>query len=188
MPQLGQGLGHFDPEPVEQEILLVLVVVEQSGRRLADRGPHRDDVEGGVVDLAGLDRPEEVGDAQEGLDLLAGVVEPGCLRGPGLVGPDDEIVPVTVGREVPVDHLGNQHPRRLGGGELLAERGPDAGLELVVGLRATLGVGSGRNCHWLRYSAVSLTYSAISSSPMPLTTREPMNGGVNTGLSVTDLG
>ena len=47
---------------------------------------------------------------------------------------------------------------------------------------------SGRNCHWLRYSAVSLTKAAISSREIPLTTREPTNGGVNTSLSTATVG
>ncbi len=65
VPVLGERLGHLDAEAVQQQVLLVLVGGEQPGRLLADRRAHRDDVEGGVVDLAGLDRPEEVGDAQE---------------------------------------------------------------------------------------------------------------------------
>ena len=47
---------------------------------------------------------------------------------------------------------------------------------------------SGRNCHWLRNSAVSLRNPAMSSSEMPLTTCEPTNGGMNTSLSSTTSG
>ena len=39
---------------------------------LGDGRSHGDELEGGVVGLTGLDRPEEVGDAEPGLLLLAG--------------------------------------------------------------------------------------------------------------------
>ena len=77
---------------------------------------------------------------RNGADLLARVVEPGRLGRAGLVGPDDEVVAVAVGREVAVDDLRHEHARRLGRGELLAERRADAGLELVVALRLAVGV------------------------------------------------
>src|SRR5438309_10421448 len=34
VPVLGQGLGHLDPEPVQQEVLLVAVLGEEPGRLL----------------------------------------------------------------------------------------------------------------------------------------------------------
>src|SRR6188472_748399 len=54
VPVLGEGLGHLDAEPVQQEVALVLVGREQAGGLLADRRTHRDDVERGVVELARL--------------------------------------------------------------------------------------------------------------------------------------
>ena len=47
---------------------------------------------------------------------------------------------------------------------------------------------SGRNCHWLRNSAVSLMKPAMSSIEMPFTTSVPRNGGLNTSLSVATSG
>ena len=70
-----------------------------------------------------------------------------------LVLPDDEVVAVAVGREVAVDELRLQQVVGLGLGELLAQDRADAVLELR---RRSLAVFSGRNCHWLRNSAVSL--------------------------------
>src|SRR4029453_5167462 len=45
VPVLGEGLGHLDPEAVEQEVLLVPVVGEQLGRALRHRRAHGDDRE-----------------------------------------------------------------------------------------------------------------------------------------------
>ena len=92
---------------------------------------------------------------RNGALLLAGVVEAHPLGGAGLVRPDHEVVAVAVGGEVAVDDLGHEHVGGLGLGQLLAQDRADAVLELVVGLVA-VGAFSGRNCHWLRNSAVSL--------------------------------
>ena len=87
---------------------------------------------------------------------------------PVVVGPDDEVVAVGVHREVAPRHRGHEPALGLRLVELGAQRRADPLLELVVGLASAL---SGRNCHWLRNSAVSLMYVAISSSEMPLATR-----------------
>ena len=87
VPVLGERLGHLDAQPVQQQVLLVLVRGEQLGGALRDGRAHRHDVERRVVGLARDDRSEEVGDAQERLDLLAGEREAGQLGGARLVGP-----------------------------------------------------------------------------------------------------
>ena len=56
VPVLGQRLGHLHAEAVQHQVVLVAVLGEQGGRRLRHRRAHGDDVEGGVVDLAGGDR------------------------------------------------------------------------------------------------------------------------------------
>ena len=50
-----------------------------------------------------------------------------------------DVVAVAVGGEVAVDDLGHQHAGRLGLGQLLAQRRPDAGLEGLVVVLAPLG-------------------------------------------------
>jgi hypothetical protein len=57
------------------QILLVLVLGEQLCGGVTDFCAHRDDVERRVVDLAALDRPQEVGDAEERRLVLARVRE-----------------------------------------------------------------------------------------------------------------
>ena len=71
VPELGERLGHLDAEPVQQQVVLVPVLGEQLGGRVGHGVAHRDDVERGVVELARLDRAEEVGDAEVRLDVLA---------------------------------------------------------------------------------------------------------------------
>ena len=79
VPQLGERLGHLHAEPVQVQVLLVPIVGEELGRGLADRRPHRHDVERRVVDLVAVGGPEEVGDAEELVLALTGVAEPGLL-------------------------------------------------------------------------------------------------------------
>ena len=95
-------------------------------------------MEGGVVDLVAVGGPEEVGDAEELVLALPREVEAGLLGRAGLVGPDHEVVAVAVGGEVAVDDLRDEQAARLRLGQLLAQRRPDARLELVVVL-AVLG-------------------------------------------------
>ena len=63
-----------------------------------------------------------------------GNAEPRLLLGPLLRRPDDELVAVRVDREVPVDDLGHEHAAGLRLGQVLAEHGPDPGLEVLVAL------------------------------------------------------
>ena len=76
VPELGERLGHLDTNAMHDEVLLVLVLGEQLGGCIADPGAHRDDVKCRVVDLAALNRAEEVGDAQERRLVLAWVRKP----------------------------------------------------------------------------------------------------------------
>ena len=93
-------------------------------------------------------------------------------------------LPVGVGGEVAPGHLGHE--------ELLllrpwpAARGEPARTRSLNS--ASFSPSSGRKPHWLRKSAVSFRYSAMSSRAMPRATRLPRNGGSNTGLSVATSG
>ena len=192
VPVLGERLGHLDAEAVQQQVAAGTRWRRTAGRRLADRRAHRDDVERGVVELIGPTRPARKKSAmhRNGATLLAWVVEAGRLGGARLVGPHDEVVAVAVGGEVAVDHLRHEHAGRLGGGELLAERRPDARLELVVGLRtrpsaSRLGPELPLVAEQRRLVDV---LGDVVERRCPLTTREPRNGGVNTGLSVATSG
>src|SRR5690606_4101778 len=86
VPVLGERLGHLHAEAVQEQIVLVLVRREQLGGALRDRRAHRHDLERHVVEIAGVDRPEEVRDAQERLLALAGERETGPFLRAGLVG------------------------------------------------------------------------------------------------------
>ena len=97
------------------QVVLVPVVGEQLRRCASDTaGAHRHDVEGDVVDLARLDRAEEVGDAEVRRLRLAGEPEARDLAVARLVLPDDEVVAVAVGGEVAVDDRGLQQVVGLG--------------------------------------------------------------------------
>ena len=62
VPVLGQGLGHLDPEPVQEEVVPVLVLgVALAGRSSETRAPMVHHHEAGPVGLSGRDRSEEVG-------------------------------------------------------------------------------------------------------------------------------
>ena len=63
MPVLGEGLGHLHTETVKEQVVGIAILLEQVLGPIGDLVAHRDDVEGGVVDLF-ADRSEEVGDAQ----------------------------------------------------------------------------------------------------------------------------
>ena len=59
-------------------------------------------------------------------------MEPSPLRGPVIIGPDDEVLAIGVGGEVAVGDLGDEEVIFLRNGELLAKRGPHPGLERRV--------------------------------------------------------
>ncbi len=134
VPQLGEGLGHLDADAVEHQVVLVAVGLEQLGGALGDPLAHGDDHERHVVDVGRLDRAEEVGDAQVRLAGAAREREAGDLAVAGLVGPDHQVGAVAVAGVVAVDHLGDQEVVGAGLGQLLAQVGAQALLELVVGL------------------------------------------------------
>ena len=73
VPELGERLGHLDREAVAEEVVLVAVGGEQLALVHArPRAPIVTTWNAGVVGLARVDRPEEVGDAEEAVLLLAG--------------------------------------------------------------------------------------------------------------------
>src|SRR3954454_18094310 len=76
VPVLREGLGELDGQAVQLEVVPVGVLLEQRGRGLADLGTDGDELQGDHVDLAGLARPEEVGQAQVPVAALAREGEP----------------------------------------------------------------------------------------------------------------
>ena len=71
VPQLGERFGHLHREPVAEQVLLVAVLGEQLALVLGGGVADGDHVERGVVGVAALDRPEEVGDAEMRVFSLA---------------------------------------------------------------------------------------------------------------------
>src|SRR6185295_11788093 len=76
VPQLGECFGHLDRETVQQEVVAVAVGGEQLALARRRELTDRDGMERRVVDLARVDRAEEVADAEEAILLLAGEREP----------------------------------------------------------------------------------------------------------------
>ena len=96
-------------------------------------GGFDDEVEGGVVNLA-VQGPEEVGNTQVAVVVLAWEREPHALSGSGLVLPDDEFVAIPVGGEIPVHQLGHQEVVGPCPGETLPQERPQPILEFGIGL------------------------------------------------------
>ncbi|MEY4068215.1 MAG: hypothetical protein RLZZ332_551 [Actinomycetota bacterium] len=120
VPELGESLSHLDTDAVHDKILLILVLAEQLCGSITDLGAHRDDVECRIVDLAAFDRAEEVGDTQERCLVLSRIRKPHAFGGARLIGPDDDVIAVTVGREVAIHQLRHENAARLGLRELCA--------------------------------------------------------------------
>src|SRR5204863_1045920 len=81
---------------------------------------------------AALVAPEEVGDAQMAIVALAREGEAQAFVSPVVVGPDDEVVPVGIDREVTPTHRGDEPAFRLRFVELRAQDRPDPLLEFGV--------------------------------------------------------
>ena len=113
MPVLGQGLGHLHPQAVEAEVLRYRSSANRTAAASETR-PHGHQLEGGVVELARVDGPEEVGDAEPGLLVLAGEGETLALGAAALVRLDDEVVALGVGGVVAPGHLGDEQVLGLG--------------------------------------------------------------------------
>jgi hypothetical protein len=89
VPVLGQGLGQLHGQPVQLEVLAVGVAGEQLPGHLRHPAPHGDHLEGDHVDLAGLLRPPEVGQAQVPVPTLAREGEAAALVAGGAVQHDE---------------------------------------------------------------------------------------------------
>src|SRR3974377_225441 len=126
---------------MEVQVVVVAVFSEQTGSLLRHLGPHGDEVEAGVVELAGLHRTKEVRYAQKRFVPLARELEAYELGSTAGVGPQDEVVPVGVGREVTPRYLWDKEVLRLRLVELGAQHCTDTLFEVRVALAAvTIGV------------------------------------------------
>ena len=97
---LGQALGRLHAEPVDEELLGELAFALQPLDQLGHLGPDRDALQGDDVALAGVERAEEVGQADPVVLGLAREDEPLELA-LGILGvEDDQLVAVGVAGEV----------------------------------------------------------------------------------------
>src|SRR5262249_4274739 len=101
MQPLGQALGGLDADTVDVELLGELAVTLEPLDQLGDLGADRHALEGDDVAFAGVDRAEEVGEADAVVLGLAREDEPLELA-VGVLGiEDDELVAVGIAGEVP---------------------------------------------------------------------------------------
>ena len=97
----GHRLGALDAEPVDEQLLGELAVSLELGHQLGDRVAGGDRLDRDDVDLARLERPVEVGEADPVMAGLAREDEPLELALAGrLRVPDDQFVAIGVAREV----------------------------------------------------------------------------------------
>ena len=135
VPALRQRLGELHRQPVQLHVLPVGVAGEQRVRDLGDVRPHRDDLEGNHVGLAGLRGPEEVGQAQPPVATLPGEGEPAALGPRGRV-EHDKIFTLADRWEVAVHDGGLHDALGLHPGEQLAQPRPALGLHQLFVRRA----------------------------------------------------